>query len=563
MSWRHPSSAIDDLKPPAGSYSQEYICRLSDHVVKLANMPEGLMDIHDFLCLPEWIGAEVQEELHHDTRPTLQRLPFYYTPLAVVDSTISDPTPGDLATGTPSAKVMAKAEASKKRKASISGAALSHVTKRTRSVMSLSFKSTSRRNLFVGDNDEESDNDDACIEIPLITLIRSAITILARENYGGGSKPSAAEGPSHREVPVALKLLLLLLLPSGIFPVMPFIKTSSFFFPGPYYATYPVDGVVAGSYEIEALTNDQLAAKISVLYCLMMSHGGELLARYRGLLKYHHDHVQSANSRLRSLKDRCTAYQGLESQVFGFQKHVADLNDNLSSFYVAFVKDKSKGKDRNKKIKSLYKNLDQLTTEVARLSSDLNQAKALEAEKDVEIFRDEFSRVWAKLLSLAASTGFERGLSIDQTQKEFDVVLKKISHFVPDAQGRLTKASPLVTMTDYPFLKKISDHATHPLFTILHLEPKRLAHRKDFPPPKTARVSTLLTKESTPSAKQNEEWVRVMVDMLDNENVDGAVGLTASAPSDVVVGLSVQEKGRGSPSSQDAPNTAVTAPSGV
>ncbi|GJS41692.1 hypothetical protein Tco_0566735, partial [Tanacetum coccineum] len=40
-------------------------------------------------------------------------------------------------------------------------------------------------------------------------------------------------------------------------------------------------------------------------------------------------------------------------------------------------------------------------------------------------------------------------------------------------------------------------------------------------------------------------------------------GLTASAPFDVVVGLSIQEKGRGSPSSQDAPNTAVTAPSGV
>ncbi|GKF29331.1 hypothetical protein Tco_0095673 [Tanacetum coccineum] len=98
------------------------------------------------------------------------------------------------------------------------------------------------------------------------------------------------------------------------------------FAPGPYYATYPDDGVVASSYEVsreewdsphqptlsiltkevfkdpnvckivvdqfltpgemirmEALTNDRLARKVSVLHCLMMSHGGELLARYRGL----------------------------------------------------------------------------------------------------------------------------------------------------------------------------------------------------------------------------------------------------------------------------------------
>ncbi|GKB73245.1 hypothetical protein Tco_0934657, partial [Tanacetum coccineum] len=40
---------------------------------------------------------------------------------------------------------------------------------------------------------------------------------------------------------------------------------------------------------IEALSSDQLTAKMSVLHCLMMSHGGEILARYRGLLLSHRE----------------------------------------------------------------------------------------------------------------------------------------------------------------------------------------------------------------------------------------------------------------------------------
>ncbi|GKD59727.1 hypothetical protein Tco_1297236 [Tanacetum coccineum] len=114
MSWRHPDSAINDPKPPAGSFNMENVRRLSAHVVKLRDMLEGVlvlsrlsrvwksktcdpvlqgtdgnvMGIHDFLCLLEWTGAEVQEEPHHDIRSTLQRLPFYCTPAAAVDVVI-------------------------------------------------------------------------------------------------------------------------------------------------------------------------------------------------------------------------------------------------------------------------------------------------------------------------------------------------------------------------------------------------------------------------------------------------------------------------------------------
>ncbi|GKD53338.1 hypothetical protein Tco_1286725 [Tanacetum coccineum] len=39
MPWRHPYSAMDDPKPPVGSYNQEDVRMLSAHVVKLQDMP--------------------------------------------------------------------------------------------------------------------------------------------------------------------------------------------------------------------------------------------------------------------------------------------------------------------------------------------------------------------------------------------------------------------------------------------------------------------------------------------------------------------------------------------
>ncbi|GJS33203.1 hypothetical protein Tco_0531585 [Tanacetum coccineum] len=56
---------------------------------------------------------------------------------------------------------------------------------------------------------------------------------------------------------------------------------------------------------IEALTDDRLAGKISILHCLLISYGegGGMLARYRGL----------------------------ESQVSGLKKQVTDLNDKATA----------------------------------------------------------------------------------------------------------------------------------------------------------------------------------------------------------------------------------------
>ncbi|GJX09268.1 hypothetical protein Tco_0199127 [Tanacetum coccineum] len=197
--------------------------RLSAHVIKLRDMPEGVlvlsglsrvwknrfcdpvlrgadgnvMGIHDFLCLPEWTGAEVQEEPHLDVRPTLQRLPFYCTPPTAADAVIPNPTLEDLAAGTPSSKILANAKASQKRKASTSGATSSHVAKRTRSAFAQSSSSTTRPSVFSGD-DDESDDDDACVEIPLVTPLRSAAVIPSSGNQGGSFVAPTAEGSNTR-----------------------------------------------------------------------------------------------------------------------------------------------------------------------------------------------------------------------------------------------------------------------------------------------------------------------------------------------------------------------------
>ncbi|GJZ29714.1 hypothetical protein Tco_0574361, partial [Tanacetum coccineum] len=498
MVWRHPDAAIDDPRPAAGSFNMADVRRLSAHVIKLRDMPEGVLvlsglsrvwksrvcdsvlrgadgnviGIHDFLCLPEWTGAEVQEEPHLD----------------------------DLAVGTPSSKIVAKAEASQKQKASTSGATSSHVAKRTRSALAQSSGSTTRPSLFVGDDDESDDDDDACVEIPLVTPLPSTVVILSSGNQGGSSTAPTAEGSNPQDSRgkgvmvddvAALSAVASRPRPSSI-PILSFRKVSSDaihtdFFPfsaGPYYATYPEDGVARNCeftrevwdapyrptfrfltkevfkdpivcktivdqfpipgemVRVESLSDDQLAAKMSVLHCMMMSHGGELLARYRGLNQSHHEYVLSTDSRLKGYEE----------------------------------KSKAKGKERKKKIKSLTKSVDNLHSEVARLSVALNQATVLEAEKDEEILRlkatplefssffrgqfqglvrkflasDEFSRVQGELLSLAASAGFERGLSMHQTKDEFAAVLKKMANFMPGAQDRLLEPKKLVRPANVP-----------------------------------------------------------------------------------------------------------------
>ncbi|GJR03634.1 hypothetical protein Tco_0526618 [Tanacetum coccineum] len=241
-----------------------------------------VLGIHDFLCLPEWTGVEVQEEPHLDVRPTLQRLPFYCTPPAETDAVIPKPTLEDLAVGTPSSKIVAKAEAS--------------------------------QNLFVGDSDDESNgDDDACVEILLVTPLRSVAVIHPLGNQDSRS-------PSFRDVSGGA-------IHTDFFP----------FSTCPYYATYPKDGV-AGNYEftredfplqerwsVLRVYLIYLDSKMIELHCMIMSHGVSLLAPIHALTV-------------------------LELQVSTLKKKVSGLNDKLATSDASFSKSKAKGKERKKRL---------------------------------------------------------------------------------------------------------------------------------------------------------------------------------------------------------------------
>ncbi|GKF20070.1 hypothetical protein Tco_0068708, partial [Tanacetum coccineum] len=237
---------------------------------------------------------------------------------------------------------------------------------------------------------------------------------------------------------------------------------------------------------------------------MMMSHGGELLARYRRLNQSHHEYVLSTDSRLKDYEEKVASLTGLEVQVCTLKKQVSGLNDKLFSSDASFSKSKAKGKERKKKIKSLTKSLDNLHAKVARLSTDMNRATVLEAEKDEEILR------------------------LKATPPEF-------SSFFWGQVGLLKR--PLIAQTDYAFLNKISEFSAEPLTVILQLELEKLVRPANVPTSKDARVSPPIVKESTvtPASEslelsanvvpalfvvaleQNEEWVNAMVDGLDVE----------------------------------------------
>nr|GEV36639.1 hypothetical protein [Tanacetum cinerariifolium] len=154
--WRHPSTAIDDLRSAAGTYRMADTSRTCDPVLRGAD-GNG---IYDFLCIPEWIE--------------------------------------DLAVVTPSVRVIAKAKASQKRKASTSGAASGHVAKCTMPALAQSSGSITHPRLFSKSEDND-DDDDACVEIPLVTLIRFVADTPSLGNQGRSYIAPTAKGPSTQD----------------------------------------------------------------------------------------------------------------------------------------------------------------------------------------------------------------------------------------------------------------------------------------------------------------------------------------------------------------------------
>ncbi|GKC11611.1 hypothetical protein Tco_1008393, partial [Tanacetum coccineum] len=197
---------------------------------------------------------------------------------------------------------------------------------------------------------------------------------------------------------------------------------------------------------------------MSVLHCMMMSHGGELLARYR-----------------------VVGVAGLKLQVSTLKNQVSGLNDKLASSDASFAKSKAKGKERKKRSSPLPK----------------------------------------VYIICMPSAGFKHGLSMHWTKDEFATVLKKMANFMLGAQDRLAEAFPLDARVSPSTIKE----------STMTLASKSL------------ELSTNVDlTASTVDSKHNEEMVNAE-DVVELAEVES--GHASSSPNDVVVALSVGEKGDG------------------
>ncbi|GJT75271.1 hypothetical protein Tco_1041996 [Tanacetum coccineum] len=262
---------------------------------------------------------------------------------------------------------------------------------------------------------------------------------------------------------------------------------------------------------------------------MMMPHGGELLARYRRLNQSHHKYVLSTDSRLKGYEEMVASFTGLELQVSALKKQVSGLSDKLSSTDASFAKSKAKGKDRKKKIKSLTKSVDNLHSEVACLFAALNQATVLKTEKDEEILR----RVQGELLSIAASAGFEYGLSMHRTKDEF------------------LEPEKLVRLVNVPTLREVRVSPPTKESTMT-------------PASKSLELSTNVNFTASTIASEHNEEMGISIALDDDmEFVEVCLGPIFSVPNDVVVALSALEKGDGLDPSFAASEEAAANPFGV
>ncbi|GJW77211.1 hypothetical protein Tco_0138893 [Tanacetum coccineum] len=180
MPWRHPDSCITDKVPT--SFNQDHVDRLKAHIVKLRDIPEGVlvrsglsrvwrnpmcdpvlrrsdntvMSIHDFLCMPSLEKATVREEPHELGTSILGRVADRTTPPAPAGTTIPRASLEEIAVTRPDPNVVAKADHAAKRKTSTGPEISTNTTKRTRLSQRVSGAGSS--GLAAGDEVEQTDD---------------------------------------------------------------------------------------------------------------------------------------------------------------------------------------------------------------------------------------------------------------------------------------------------------------------------------------------------------------------------------------------------------------------
>ncbi|GJS57990.1 probable inactive receptor kinase [Tanacetum coccineum] len=516
--WRHPDSCITDRVPT--SFNKGHIDQLKAHIVKLCDIPEGvlvrsrlsrvwrnpmcdpvlrLMSIYDFLCMPSLDKVTVREEPHELDTSILDRVADCTRSPAPAGTAIPLASLGEIAVTRPDRKVVTKADHVAKRKVSTGPKISTNAANKTRSNKKGSgagssgnaagdeVKQTDDGTL---DDDDQRDGSEFAMEgIESLNDVSKDKKVephaeLSGDADDGGNGSDVNVDPYH-EAQVGTTAGDV--LERDLLPLVP----------GPYYILYPYDegsdsdsplyikddweeihGVNLGLHKKELYKDHKVCRnaldrfptpaethQLRELYSVELSDRMSMLQcqliTHGSMLNARYDH---------SLKnvDRLTKQCSQQRQII--KKKNADIkqqsefidraNEEVSRLTAQLGVLKSRCQTTEQKLSSWDKKHRKYRNERDTLA--MEKAKIVEELSDFTslirrfLKNGEFNRAFASLLNMAISVRVERGLRMDHTDKEFRELSQRVDGFILDAKEKFDRAVVAFPATTFLFLYKLS-----------------------------------------------------------------------------------------------------------
>ncbi|GJZ62385.1 hypothetical protein Tco_0618522, partial [Tanacetum coccineum] len=491
MPWRHPDSCITNKVPT--SFNQNHVDRLKAHIVKLNDIPEGVlvlsglsrvwrnpmsdrvlrrsdntvMSIYDFLCMPSLDKVTVREEPHGLDTSILGRVDDRTTSPAPAGTAIPCASLEEIVITRTDCKVVTKADHTAKLKASTGLEISTNAAKKTR--LSKKGSRAGSSGLAVGDEIEQTDNrtlddDDQRDGSEFAMEDIGNLNDVSQGVSEDASSPAQEPMPALDTQPLDADADADEISSDG--NVDPYYEAQVSntagdmlkrdllpFVPGPYYIPYLYDegyGSKSPPYtkdDWEEIHGVNLGLRKKELYkdpkCQLITHGSMLNARY--------DH---SFRNVERLSKQCTQ---LTAELEVLKSRCQMTEHKLSSW------DKKHRKCRNER--------DTLAMEKKKIEEELSDFTAL-----VRRFlkSGEFNQKFLGVLNTAISVGVNLGLCMDHTDEEFRGLSQRVADFIPDAKEKFDRVVVAFPDTTFLFLGMVSQNSHSSLQVITQLEPDRV-----------------------------------------------------------------------------------------
>ncbi|GJR75641.1 hypothetical protein Tco_0088006 [Tanacetum coccineum] len=472
----HISQLVPLDKVPT-SFNQDHVDRLKAHIVKLRDIPEGVlvrsglsrvwrnpmcdlvlrrsdntvMSIHDFLCIPSLDKATVREEPHELGTSILGRVADRTTSPAPVGIAIPHASSKEITITRPDPKVVTKADHAAKQKTSTGPEISTNTAKRTsiRFRMCLESRNGSDLGLDVTYPPILLPNKEVEAHTELSGGVRRTTRASSHASHAPDTQPLdtdagadeiSSDGNVDPYYEAQVSNTARDMLERDLLPIVP----------GPYCIPYPyvedlgyestpytkndwdeIHGVnLAKAHRLRELSSVELSDRMSVLQCQLVTHVSVLNARYDHSLK-----------NVERLTKRCAQ----QTQII--KKQGVDLKQQKESTVRA-------------------------NEEVSRLTTELG------------VLKSRCQTVENKLTSKVRRSRVTLPPSFSQTllylfEGSLRVVsltgcLRKVAGFISDAKEKFDRVIAAFPDTTFPFLDMVSQHSQSSLQDIARLEPDRV-----------------------------------------------------------------------------------------